>query len=582
MEITEKIRQAASIAEIASQYTTLRLRGKKQVGLCPFHTEKTPSFTVDEEKQLFHCFGCGMGGDVFTLVMEKENLSFPEALKFLAQKYHIPLPQEKIISPTALKQEEQLLKINESALAFFKKNLYTTNEGKAALDYLKKRNISESTIQEFKLGYALNSWNFLLSYFTEKGVASRLLEKAGLVIPGKKKEEVYDRFRGRVIFPIFSLAGKVVGFGGRTLFNAEPKYLNSPETPVYFKGQLLYGLNFTKEAVRNAGEMILVEGYTDFTALYQAGVKNCAASLGTSLTSQQASLAQRFAPRIIINYDGDSAGRAAAQRAISLCFENGIQTQVLILPKNLDPDGFLQKHGREAYSSLMKKSVSGLKFLIDTAVQGKHMDIPEVKTKVLKDILKELENISDSVLRSEYLKKTSEYLSVDEALLRSLTQKKPAEMQTEIREFLLPAEKRLLQILFEKKDLRPSIFAEMEEEDFRGLKSEAIFKIMIEQQKKEKDLVFQELKQDIGSALSMFLAQALIEKGKTPTVSEARDCLRALRIWTKENRIKELQVEIARLEKKGDEEKVRSLQRQKRDLTMQILPDRTVRMKHKE
>jgi len=212
MEIIDQIRQVSSIVEIASNYTALKKRGNKHVGLCPFHSEKDPSFTVDEEKQLFHCFGCGVGGDVFSLVMEKESLSFPEALKYLAEKYRIPLPQQKV-NPQVLRLEEKLFKINELAMEFFRKNLFNTREGADALAYLKKRRLAEETLQALKIGYALNSWNSLLSFFQAKNVPPSLLEKAGLILPGQKKAEFYDRFRGRIIFPIFSLTGKVVGFG---------------------------------------------------------------------------------------------------------------------------------------------------------------------------------------------------------------------------------------------------------------------------------------------------------------------------------------------------------------------------------
>ena len=207
MEIVDQIRQAANIIEIVSQYTALRLRGRKHVGLCPFHAEKTPSFTVDAEKGLYHCFGCGVGGDVFSMIMEKENLSFPDALKHLAEKYNVPLPEQRKLSPQALKLEEQILNVNESALAFFRKNLMNTAEGKKALEYIKARGIPEKIVQEFKIGYAQNTWDALSSYFKNKGISTGLLEKAGLVLPGRKPGEFYERFRGRLIFPIFTLTG---------------------------------------------------------------------------------------------------------------------------------------------------------------------------------------------------------------------------------------------------------------------------------------------------------------------------------------------------------------------------------------
>ncbi|UCC38680.1 MAG: DNA primase [Candidatus Aminicenantes bacterium] len=562
MEFIEQIRQAANIIDIASQYTTLRKRGRKFVGLCPFHSEKAPSFTVDDEKQLFHCFGCGAGGDIFTLVKEKENLSFPEALNYLAEKYNIPIPTRKKFSPQRQKQNEKLYKINEDTLAFFKKNLFNTQEGHKALDYLKKRNIPEEVIQKLKIGYALNSWDSLLSFFKGKNISADVLEKAGLVLRREKKEGYYDRFRGRIIFPIFDLSGKTVGFGGRTIFEEDPKYLNSPDTPVYSKGNLLYGLNFCKESIREKGEVILVEGYTDFVALYQEGITNIAAPLGTSLTSQQVSLARRFAQRIIVSFDSDAAGKAAALRAISICFENGAQIRVLILPKDLDPDSFLKKYGPEKYNELIKKSLPGLTFLMDSMLKKANINIPEEKAKVVKEVAKEIEKMPDSVVRSEYLKRASEYLSVDEATFRSMIQQKPSEeMQEEKGGFFL-AEKRLLQILIENKEIAPNIFPEMKKEDFQGLKSEPIFSLLVECFKKGEEPNFHEPEQKIDPSLLRYLTKVRIEEEHTPTTEEALDYLYTLRQLSLENRAKKLKAEITRYERKGEKEKLPTLMKQ--------------------
>jgi DNA primase len=572
MEIIDQVRQAASIIELASQYTTLRQRGRKHVGLCPFHTEKTPSFTVDGEKGLYHCFGCGVGGDVFTLVMEKENLNFPEAVKYLADKYHIPVPEQRKISPQALKLEEQVQKINESALAFFRKNLVNTPEGKKAQDYLQQRGIPEKAVQDFKLGYAMNSWDALVSYFRAKGVQGSLLEKSGLVLPGKRPGENYDRFRGRVIFPIFSMTGKVVAFGGRTLFDADPKYLNSPDTPVYSKGRLLYGLNFSKDAIRDRGEAILVEGYTDFLALFLAGNTNVVASCGTALTPQQVGLIQRFAPRVIINYDGDAAGRNAAFRAVPLFFEKGLETRVLILPGNIDPDGFMRKNGPEAYARLLETAVSGLKYIVDASVMGKRMNVPEVKTKVLRSLLAILENIPDSIVRSEYLKQVAEFLKVDENLLRELSgTKSPVQPSEGIPSGLLPAEKRILQILFENKKLRGPILAELGEESIKGLKSEPIFEIIFDCSRKDRDLIFHEIQKAVSPSLAGLVSQVLFEREDSPSPEEVDDCVSALRRTHIEQEIKALQEEIARLEKQGEKDKLRSLLARKQDLTRQLM-----------
>ncbi len=576
MEIVDQIRQTASIVEIASQYTTLRRRGNKHVGLCPFHSEKTPSFTVDDEKQLFHCFGCGAGGDIFTLVMERENLSFPEALKYLAEKYNIPLPKKREFSPQLQKLEEQLFKINENTLAFFKKNLFTTKEGEKALEYLKKRDISEEIIQKLKIGYALNSWDSLLSFFKEKKVTPKLLEKAGLVLYNQKKDSYYDRFRGRIIFPIFGLTGKVVAFGGRSILNAEPKYLNSPDTPVYSKGKILYGLNFSKESIRDTGEVIIVEGYTDFVSLYQAGITNIAASLGTSLTSDQVSQTLRFAPKIIINYDGDSAGKLATSRGISLYFEKASEPEILILPENLDPDSYLRKYGADKYITHLKKGGMPLiKFLIKLFAPENGIKSVEEKINIATKIIEIILINPNTIRGSEYLKQVSEYLALDEQIVRNSirvkqSRKESAEKSEEKVTFLL-AEKRLLQILLEDKRIASYVFPEMKEEHFQGLKTEPIFAALTECSKKGKEPDFNELRQKIDPSLQSSLAKiGLLEKEQAATVEEAFECLNALKQFSLENRKKELKAEIMSMEKKGDKEKLRSLLIQRQDIINQL------------
>jgi DNA primase len=571
MEIIEQVRGASSIVEIASQYTTLKRRGRKWVGLCPFHTEKTPSFTVDEEKQLYHCFGCGVGGDVFSLVMEKENLTFPEALRSLAERYKIPLPAHQRVRPEVLKLEEKLFKANETALAYFRKNLVGTSEGRKALDYLKKRGLSDETIQTLKIGYALNAWTALIDFFKAKDVPVSLLEKGGLALPGARPGEYRDRFRGRVIFPIFSLTGRVVAFGGRTIFDAEPKYLNSPETPLYSKGKLLYGLNITKDAIRREGAAILVEGYTDLSSLYQAGITNVVASLGTALTPWQVGQALRFAPRLVVNYDGDNAGRTAAARAVPLGLEKGLNVEVLVLPDGLDPDAFLRKHGREKYLAAMKKAVPGLDFLIDSLSAGVRMSVPEEKGKVARAVVREIEKVPDPVARSEYLRRASAKLGVSEELFRNIVEAKaPAKGPEEVVLFC-PAEKRLFQILMGDPALAPDIFAECGEEIFEGLPSEPVFRHILERFKNDEDWSFAGLQGKVPPALLSWVARALFEKSSGGSVEEAQECLRSLRRVHLQNRLKDIQLRIARSEKSGQTEELLALLYQKQDVTKQIL-----------
>lgn len=571
MEIIDQVRQASSIVEIASQYTTLKRRGRKWVGLCPFHTEKTPSFTVDEEKQLYHCFGCGVGGDVFSLLMERENLTFPEALKSLAEKYRIPLPAQQRVRPEVLKLEEKLFKTNELAVGYFKKNLYNTQEGKKALEYLRNRGLSDETIQTLKIGYALNAWTALLDAFRSKDVPVSLLEKAGLVLPGSRPGEYRDRFRGRVIFPIFSLTGRVVGFGGRTIVDAEPKYLNSPETPLYSKGKLLYGLNFTKDAVRREGTAILVEGYTDFSSLYQAGFTNVVASLGTALTAWQVGQVMRFAQRLVVNYDGDTAGRTAMARAVPIGFEKGLNVEVLVLPDGLDPDAYIKKHGRDKYQALLKKTVTGLDFLIDAMTAGARMSVPEEKGKVAHAVVREIEKVPDPVARSEYLRRASSKLGVGEELLRSLVGRKGPDKAADEPGLFCPAEKRLFQILMTDRSIAHEIFAECGGEIFQGLRGEQVFQHIMAGFKNDEDWSFPSLQGKVPPALLSQLATALFEKATAGTIEEAQECLRSLRRVHLQNRLKTIQRDIARSEKAGEKEELLALLYQKQDVTKQIL-----------
>lgn len=571
MEVIDQIRQAANIVELASQYTTLKKAGRRHVGLCPFHSEKTPSFTVDDEKQLFHCFGCGTGGDVFTLVMEKENLSFPEAVRYLAEKYNIPLPERRRLSPQYKKLEERIQKITEDALAFFRKNLHNTEEGKKALSYLLKRQISDDTLQKFKIGYAMNSWEALISAFQRQNISPRDLEKAGLAIYNQAKNSYYDRFRGRIIFPIFTESGKVVAFGGRSLFDAEPKYLNSPDTPIYTKGRLLYGLNFCKESIREAQEIILVEGYTDFVALYQAGVTNLAAPLGTSLTSDQIYLAKKYAGKLIISFDGDTAGLKAASRAVSLGFEKGMQTKVLILPKGTDPDNYIKKNGLDAYNKLKNDSIPGLKFLIQYQKKGMKSQAPEEKTQIVKNIANELGKIPDLIVRDDYIKQASEHLQVDERILRSIIGKKAEDLPEKEKIHFLPAEEILLKILFRDKAITSRIINFLKEEYFLGLKGEPIFKEIKKAYTKNKKIPdFHELKEILNKSLYSALSEIQFGESLPYTFEEAQDCIDTLKNLSLEMKCTQLDAQIKKLQRSGDYEKSNELLNEKFKIKKQL------------
>jgi len=571
MELVEKIKQVANIVDIASAYTTLRRRGKKYVGLCPFHAERNPSFTVDEEKQLYHCFGCGAGGDIFSLVMEKENLNFSEAVRFLAEKYHLPLPRPARLSPEVTKLEARLYEINELALGFFERQLHQSAEGLKALGYLRRRGLDEKTVAELRLGYAPDSWNALTHFLKDRGIAPAEILKAGLALPGQRNQEIYDRFRGRIIFPIFSLSGRVIAFGGRLLGEGEPKYLNSPDTPVYTKGQILYGLNLTKDSIRARDEIILVEGYMDFIALYQAGIRNCAASCGTSLTLQQVALAQRFASRIIISTDGDEAGQRAALRAVSLCLEKGMPAKVVLLPEKMDPDNFIRLKGKEEYLKLVNQAFSGFDFLVESYRDKFKNGPPEARAQAIRAVVQEIEKVPDPIIRSDYFRLLSEKFNVDESLIRNMAQEKE-EKESKIGppSQLLAAEKRLLQILDESTSLARQLLAEIKPEEAASWPGAPIFLYLIKKPDRPSQLL-SELKAVLSPPLYQELAKVLLERPAGGTRTEAKDCLRTLRRYCLEKEISEVQRKIAQLERQGQREEMIPLLLTKQKLTREIL-----------
>lgn len=346
-EILDEIRRLCNIVNIIGEYISLEKRGKNYLGLCPFHSEKTPSFSVSEEKQLYYCFGCGAAGNVFGFVMKMEGLTFPEAVRFLARRVgvHIPSPERLLRQEKSL--EEKLIAASELAARFFCYNLDKTESGKKAKEYLRKRGITADTSEFFKLGYAPRGWDNFLKAAQREGFPPEVLLKAGLV-SSREGGGYYDRFRDRLMFPICNHTGRVVGFGGRALpwgDKDSPKYLNSPETPVFNKSSMLYGFHLARSYIRSAQSAIIVEGYTDVIAAYQAGFKNVVASLGTSLTDSQGKLLRSQAKEILIAYDADAAGRSATWRGFNLLQDLGCAVKVVELPADSDPDSFIRQNG---------------------------------------------------------------------------------------------------------------------------------------------------------------------------------------------------------------------------------------------
>jgi len=360
-ELIEEIRINNDIVDVVSEYVRLEKRGKNYFGLCPFHREKTPSFSVESEKQIFYCFGCGKGGNVFQFISLAEKLDYIEAVKLLADRAKIVLPEsDDAQEAERAKLRKQVLSINLSAARYYNDALHS-EKGRIALEYLKKREISEQTVRKFGLGYSTDDWDSLYRHLKADGFTDEEMLKSGLIMQSSKGN-LYDRFRGRLMFPIFDIRGSVIGFGGRVLDNSMPKYMNSPETVVYNKGKHLYALNFAKNS--GSKNLIVVEGYMDTISLYQRGINNAVASLGTALTESQGRILKKYAEEIVISYDADTAGQAATMRGLNLLNDIGCNVKVLTVPDGKDPDEYIRKNGANGFKKLADGALSLVEYKI--------------------------------------------------------------------------------------------------------------------------------------------------------------------------------------------------------------------------
>src|SRR5215470_10103095 len=356
----ETVRNSADIVQVVAEYVTLKGTGTALKALCPFHSEKTPSFSVHREKQVFHCFGCGAGGDVFEFVKRIENVSFPEALRIVAGKFGVPIPANSGFDERKAEEKNQLLETNERAVTYFRQAL-SSEQAAPARQVLHNRQIATAFVEKFQLGYAPQS-GLLGMLRPKEPVATGLFVK-------NDRGEVYDRFRHRLMFPIWNERGKPIAFGGRALGDAQPKYLNSAESPLYTKSYVLYALHLAREAAQKAGRMVVVEGYFDCLSLHQNGIENVVASCGTSLTQQQVKLMARYVPEVVMNYDPDAAGQNAMRRSIELLLAEGLRLRILKLPGGLDPDDYVRKEGGEVYARLLANAPYFWQYLMSEAAQ---------------------------------------------------------------------------------------------------------------------------------------------------------------------------------------------------------------------
>lgn len=420
-ESIERIKQAARIDEVVGDFVTLKRRGSNLVGRCPFHDEKTPSFTVNPARNIFKCFGCGKAGDSVKFIMEHEHFSYPEALKFLARKYNIEI-EEREITPEekqAENERESLFAANEFARNFFRKSLTETEEGRAAgMSYFKERGFSTAIVEKFQLGYSPESFDAFLHAAQEKGYKPEYLLRLGLIKENERGRR-YDAYRGRVIFPIHNISGRVIGFGGRVLKKTEtaPKYINPPQNEIYDKSKTLYGIYFAKESILKEDQCYLVEGYTDVISLYQAGIRNVVASSGTSLTLDQIRLIRRFTENVTILYDGDPAGIRASFRGIDMLLEQGINVRVLLFPDGEDPDSFARKSTEEQLADFLKNNVRDfIGFKTDVLVKDAGSD-PVKRALIVRDVVNSISLIPDPIKRSVFIRESARVFGMEEAML---------------------------------------------------------------------------------------------------------------------------------------------------------------------
>lgn len=424
----QEVQHASDILEIVSESIVLKKTGKNYQGLCPFHAEKTPSFSVNPSKQIFYCFGCGTGGNVFSFLMKKEGLSFPEAVRDLARRYGVHIPTTHISPEQKRKMTErdQVMAVNRLAMEFFQRNLKSAS-GDKAKRYLEKRGLRQETIDALQLGFAPDGWENLAGFLRNKKVPYVLGEKSGLIVRRKNGTGHYDAFRNRIIFPIFNMSRQVVGFGGRVLDDALPKYLNSPETPVYNKRRSLYGIDRAKQPARDAETVYVVEGYLDLLAMFQHGMRNSVATLGTALTGDHVKLLQGLIGRngrVVLVFDSDTAGIRAAERSIEVFAKANVNAYILVLGEEHDPDSFLNEYGSDKFLSAAAASLDSVSFLIETAVKRHGLSI-EGKLRIVDDLKGTLANIDDPVALSLYVKALSERIGVDESAIMEKIYKTP-------------------------------------------------------------------------------------------------------------------------------------------------------------
>jgi len=578
-DIISRVRDSIDIVDLISGYVSLKKTGKNHLGLCPFHSEKTPSFNVNPDKQIFHCFGCGVGGDAFKFVELQEGLNFPEAVRLLAGKTGITLPIDSRSRKEDKKNEDErkaLLTIVSEAADYFKGELEGP-AGATARAYLAKRGVGDHVVQEFSLGLARSDWDGLLRNLKQKGYSSGLMEKAGLIVKRSEGEGYYDRFRGRIIFPIRDISGNVIAFGGRVMDDSLPKYLNSPETPLYSKSNVLYCLDRAKEAARNQKYFIIVEGYLDAIACHQYGAKNAVATLGTALTEGHLRLMRRFAQNLVLIFDPDPAGVKAAMRGLDLFVSSGMKVNVVSLPDGDDPDTFLKKNGYEAFASCLKTSVKFMEFVLTQVVRTGGTASIDEKVKKAGEMLGFIAKLPSGIERDHYLKRTAEALDLDESVLRQemprqvkgpahtpVSEKAPATHKGHRPK----AEETLIHLMLKDGAIALSLKDQVKPEDFTDpllqRAAERIFDSLDDQGKLDVGTMLRDGDEELKSLISHYTVLDRVDENQEKS---CRDCVDLIKQKDPEKKIKSLIKAIEEATARGDRAEFIRLTEEQKELS---------------
>jgi DNA primase len=555
----EEVRRTADIARYISEHVQLKKTGASWKGLCPFHQEKTPSFNVNPDRGAFHCFGCGVGGDVFKFAMLHEKVGFPEAIELVARRFGIPVPENRYEQGPDRKERDEMLALLEAATEHFERNLWTA-PGTRAREYLLGRGFKKDTLERIRAGAAADSWGDLFESLRRRFPVAALMT-AGLVREGQKTNKPYDWFRNRAVFPIASDSGKMVGFGARSLDGSEPKYLNSPESPAYQKSKTLYGLSWAKDAIRKEGRVVLMEGYLDVARSLECGVEEVVATCGTALTAAHARLIRRFSDKVVVNFDQDEAGQNAARKSLDLLLEEGLKVHVVELPAGDDPDTFLKAHGGEAYRARLAEAPPAMEWLIRRAAGENDTKTPAGKAAYLNVLLPVLSRIDNAVERMAWLPAVVERAALDDgatreelrralaaraSAVRARVEAEPAAPPPTVAERrLLPAEKLLLTLIVEGSEGLAAALLELQAADLERLPSGPVLQVARALAADGKPVTRAAMEDALGEDERRLLSEIAVGAVPTSGVTPL-DCVRELRCVPLKARMAEIQKDLAR------------------------------------